>query len=175
MKGKRSGKVTEYYSDLKLRFEGEYLKGKRNGKGKEYYFNGELRFVGEYLNGKKWNGKGFSLKGKKEYEIKKGKGYIKEYNNYDGELIFEGEYLNGERNGRGKEYYDNKHLKFKEDKINEEINEKEKLYFNDDDPFVFQDEYFIGNENEYYDNSLLGFEEENLKEKKKRNKERKFR
>ena len=29
----------------------------------------------------------------------------------DGELIFEGEYLNGERNGKGKEYYDNGILK----------------------------------------------------------------
>ena len=31
-----------------------------------------------------------------EFEIKNGKGNIKEYN-YDGELLFKGEYLNGER------------------------------------------------------------------------------
>ena len=38
-----------------------------------------------------------------EFEIKDGKGYIKEYDCL-GDLIFEGEYLNGERNGKGKEY-----------------------------------------------------------------------
>ena len=31
-----------------------------------------------------------------------------------GKLIFEGKYLNGERNGKGKEYYDNGKLKFDE-------------------------------------------------------------
>ena len=37
------------------------------------------------------------------FEIKNGKGKIKEY--YDnGRLLFEGEYLNGLRNGKGKEY-----------------------------------------------------------------------
>ena len=38
-----------------------------------------------------------------EYEIKNGKGNIKEHF-VNGELIFEGEYLNGLRNGQGKEY-----------------------------------------------------------------------
>ena len=44
-----------------------------------------------------------------EFEIKDGKGYIKEYNNND-ILIFEGEYLNGKRNGKGKkcDYYNGK-------------------------------------------------------------------
>ena len=37
------------------------------------------------------------------YELKGGKGFIKEYND-NGKLIFEGEYLNGKRNGKGKEY-----------------------------------------------------------------------
>ena len=44
---KRNGKGKEYYSNDKLRFEGEYLIGKRNGKGKYYYSNGKLRFKGE--------------------------------------------------------------------------------------------------------------------------------
>ena len=52
---------------------------------------------------KKWNGKGYNKKGKIEYEIKDGNGYIKEY--YNDNLIYEGEYKNGERNGKGKEYY----------------------------------------------------------------------
>ena len=41
-----------------------------------------------------------------EFEIKNGKGNIKEYDDY-GETIYEGEYSNGERNGKGKEYYSN--------------------------------------------------------------------
>ena len=37
------------------------------------------------------------------YELKNGKGKVKEYNS-DGKLLFEGEYLNGEKNGKCKEY-----------------------------------------------------------------------
>ena len=60
------------------------------------------------MNGIKLNGKGYDKKGNIGFEIKNGKGSIKEYNKYD-ELIFEGEYLNGKRNGKGKEYsYDGK-------------------------------------------------------------------
>ena len=57
---------------------------------------------------KKWNGNGYNMKGNLEFELKDGKGIIKEYN-YNGQLKFEGEYINGERNGKGKEYnYDGK-------------------------------------------------------------------
>ena len=40
----------------------------------------------------------------------KGKGI--EYNCYNDKVIFEGEYLNGQRNGKGKEFFDNGELKF---------------------------------------------------------------
>ena len=82
-------------------------KGKRNGKGKEYYTNSKLKYEGEYLNEKKWNVKGYNINGNIECEINNGKGIIKEYNN-EGKLIFEGEFLNGEKNGTGKEFYDDK-------------------------------------------------------------------
>jgi len=78
LKGERNGKGKEYYYDGKLEFEGEYLKGKRNGKGKKYSNFGGLEFEGEYLNGVKWNGKGYN-NSKIDYEIKDGKGNIKEY------------------------------------------------------------------------------------------------
>ena len=39
-----------------------------------------------------------------EFELKKGFGKVKEYNDYF-KLKFEREYLNGIRNGNGKEYY----------------------------------------------------------------------
>ena len=125
-------------------FKGEIKNGERNGKGKEYDEYGKLIFVGEYLNGKRWNGKGYNNK-KIIYELKEGKGYIKEYNIYDGRLRFEGEYKNGERNGKGKEYsvFDGK--------------------------LIFEGEYLYGNRRsgkEYVDNGNLMFEGEYLNEKR---------
>ena len=65
---------------INLKFEGEYLDKKIwNEKGKEYYKNGELKFEGQYLNGERWNGKGFNINGELEFEIKNGKGNIKEF------------------------------------------------------------------------------------------------
>ena len=58
------------------------MNGERNGKGKEYYNNGSVLFEGEYLKGCLWNGKGYNINGQIEFEIKEGKGYIKEYYNY---------------------------------------------------------------------------------------------
>ena len=91
-------------------------------------------FEGEYLNGKKWNGKGYDINNNIIYELKNGKGFIKEYDFYggrlkyegdylngkgkeydfNGKIQFEGEYLNGKRNGKGKEYFDNGNIKLKE-------------------------------------------------------------
>ena len=106
--GERNGKGKEYcYSnwfEKSLKFEGEYLNGKKNGMGREYYcYSHALKFEDYYLNDKIWTGKGFDKKGNIIYEIKEGKGYIKEYDIYDF-LIYEGEYLNGMRIGKGKEY-----------------------------------------------------------------------
>ena len=46
-------KGKEYYNNVKLKFEGEYLNRKRNWKGKEYFGIGKIAFEGEYLNNKK--------------------------------------------------------------------------------------------------------------------------
>ena len=96
--GRRNGKGKEYEKNGEIIYEGEYLNGKRNGKGKE---NGRFAFEGEFLRGKKWNGKGYE-EGELIYELKNGKGFVKEYNDYDGN-VFEGEYENGLRNGKGTE------------------------------------------------------------------------
>ena len=96
------GYFKEYKYD-KLVFEGEYINNVI--KGKEYY-NNKLVFEGEYLNNKKWNGKGYDSNNNTIYELKDGKGYIKEYSFVYNQIVFEGEYLNGERNGKGKEYND---------------------------------------------------------------------
>ena len=101
------------------------------------------------------NGQGYDNRGNKEYEIKNGKGYIKEYDN-EGKFIFEGEYLNGERNGIGKEYF----------LIKENSN-----YSNPDNIILkFEGEYLNGQRHgkgkEYYENKNLKFEGEYLNGKK---------
>ena len=130
---KRNGYIKEYYLNGNLKFEGEYVNGRRNGKGKEYNDKGKLIFEGEYLYdcklkgkifnkenlgykgeflyNKKWNGKGFCENANEIYELKNGKGKVKEYNLAE-ELKYEGEYLNGRRNGKGKEYNDDENLIF---------------------------------------------------------------
>ena len=96
--GKKNGKGKEY-DEEGFKYEGEFLNGKRHGKGKEYEGENQIIFEGEYLNGKRWNGKGYNGDGFLLYELKEGKGYVRDY--YRGHLIYEGEYLNGERNGKG--------------------------------------------------------------------------
>ena len=137
--GIKNGKGEEYYDDGKLKFEGEYSKGiiingkgynknkniimtiEKNGKGKEIYNNEKIKFEGEYFNGERWNGQLYDYKGKEEFEIKNGKGEIKEYN-YFGELIFEGGYSNGERNGKGREYFNSEDLEKEENILNKKEN-----------------------------------------------------
>ena len=101
----------------------------------------ELTFEGKYLNGKKWYGSGYNYEKKIIYSIKDGKGFIKEYNNYN-KLIFEGEYVNGERNGKGKEY-DNGKLKYEGEYLNGERNGKVKEYYGDG-KLKFKGEYLNG-------------------------------
>ena len=74
--------------------------------------------------GKKWEGIGYSGLNNIIYELKQGKGFVREYND-DGELLFEGEYLNGKRNGKGKDYWKGK-LEFEDEYLNGKRNGKEK-------------------------------------------------
>ena len=83
-------------------YEGEFLYDFQI-KGK-FYINGKLEYEGEYLFDKKWNGKGYNENGNIIYELKNGNGKVKEYFDYK-YLRFDGEYLNGKRNGKGKEYF----------------------------------------------------------------------
>ena len=137
------GYIKDCDDDGGLLFEGEYINGKRNGKGKEYYYGRKLKFEGEYLNGVIWNGKGYDLKGNIVYEIKNGKGSIKEYRY--GLLFFQGEYLNGERNGKGSEYYNGK-LRFEGEYLNGKRNGKGKEY-NEYGKLDFEGEYLDGKKN----------------------------
>ena len=100
--GKVIGK--EYFDNGNIRYEGEFAGHIWNGNGKENFHNGKLLFSGEYLDGKKWTGKGYDNKyGYIQFELKEGKGKVREYN-YDGELIFKGQYYKGRRHGYGIKY-----------------------------------------------------------------------
>ena len=175
----KNGKGKEFILNTNiLIFEGEYLKGERNGKGKEYYDDGKLKFEGEYLNGKRWNGKGYNKQGHKEFEIKNGNGKVREYS-YFGDYEFEGSFLNGERNGKGKEYYEEDEVKFFNEYLKKRRNEDEikidsckKLAFKiqgkavnyegyNKDLLKFDGEYLNGERNgkgiEYYQDHILKF------------------
>ena len=80
------------------------------------------------MNGKRWNGKGYKIDRKFDFEIKDGNGKGKEY--YDNDVLkFEGEYKNGQRNGQGKKYFKDGLLKFEgEYKNNRKWNGKQYLY-----------------------------------------------
>ena len=82
------GIIKEYDNENNLIFEGEYFYGLRNGKGKEYNKDRNLIFNGEYLYGKRWNGYGYDANKNIIYELKNGKGKVKEYN-MSGTFIFE--------------------------------------------------------------------------------------
>ena len=138
--GKKNGKGKEY-DEEGFKYEGEFLNGKRHGKGKEYEGNNQIIFEGEYLNGKRWNGKGYNGDGFLLYELKEGKGYVRDY--YRGHLIYEGEYLNGERNGKGKEYKAHvDYLVYDGEYLNGKRHGKAKEYF--ECFLVFEGEYLNG-------------------------------
>ena len=157
---KINGKGRSYYFDGKLEFEGEYLNGKRNGRGVEYYKNKKKIFEGKYLNDLRWNGKGYDSLGNVVYELKNGKGFVKEYNSQKYTLNFEGEYINGKRNGKGKEYdyYDGK-LLFEGEYLNGLRVGKGKNYCKE--KIEYEGEYLYGKRHgegkEYYSNGNLKF------------------
>ena len=159
-----NGFVKEYYSNGRLLFKGDYLNGKRNGKGKEYDL-GALIFEGEYKNGLKWNGKGYDNNNNIVYELKNGKGYVKEYD-CSGKIYFEGEYLNGKRNGKGKQYDWVGQLQFEGEYLNGLKNGKGKEY--DYSNFIFKGEYLYNHKlrGKYYINRKLEYEGEFLYERK---------
>ena len=186
--GEKNGKGKEYYDNDKIKFEGVYKYGKRNGKGKEYYKDGEVKFEGEYKNGIMYEGKMYDNKQKKIYELKKGKGKVKEYNDYEELITFEGEYLNGVRHGTGKEYYESGRKKFEGEYLNGKRwngigyntrnNKVFELFngyglvkeYNDNGKIKFEGEYMNGEKNgkgkEYYENGRLKFDGQYVNGKK---------
>ena len=141
---KTKGKEYDYFGNLL--YDGEYLKGERHGEGKEYYYtNRGIRFDGQFKNGKRWTGKGYDLNGVLIYEIKGGKGHLKEYlNTIDERLMYDGEYLNGLKNGKGKEYNtSNRCLKYEGEFYNGVRHGKGKAY-NRSAILKYEGEFFFG-------------------------------
>ena len=167
LKGKRNGKGKKYSSfDSKLEYEGEYLNGLENGNGKEYNYDGTMIFEGIFKNGKRWSGKGYDGKNNIVYEIKYGKGLIKDYQD-NKVFTFEGEYLNGEKNGKGKEYYFDGKLKFEGQFLEDQKNGKGKEY-DDNGNLIFEGEFLYNHRlkgSEYHKGKLV-FEGEYLFNKK---------
>ena len=84
------------------------------------------------MNGIRWSGKGYNALGYYEFEMKDGKGMVKEFT-YSGYMQFIGEYTNGKRNGKGKEYHYVKNrciIGFEGEYINGLRNGEGKLYLN---------------------------------------------
>ena len=106
----------------KLLFKGMYSDGEKNGKGCEYYENGKIKFEGEYLHDKRWNGKGYDPNGNIVYELKNGKGIIKEYYESSGKLDSTCEYLNGEKNGKEYMYSENGEIESTKQYLNGKLN-----------------------------------------------------
>ena len=107
-----NGRGKEYNKEnFILEYEGEYSNGLRHGKGKKYKKQKELLFDGEFFEGKRWTGKAYDTINNNIYELKNGKGFIREYyddnNLFYENMLYEGDYLNGERHGKAKIYKKN--------------------------------------------------------------------
>ena len=112
----KEGKGKEYNLEDYLIFDGEYAKNQKIS-GIEYYINETKKYEGEYRENKYWNGFIFGKLQKKSYEIKLGKGKIKEFHE-NGNLFYEGDINEGIKNGFGKIFDENGHLIYEGNFIN---------------------------------------------------------
>ena len=117
-------------------------------------------FEGQYLKGERWEGKAYDELNNVIYELKGGKGFIKEYNENE-DLICECEYKNGLKNGRGKEYYydeDEIKLIYEGEYLNGLKNGKGKEYIND--KIQFEGEFYNNHrlKGKYYMDGKLEYE-----------------
>ena len=171
LNGKRNGKGKEYFNpiDGTVHFEGEFKNDKRNGRGKEYYLmNDNLKFDGEYLYNIKWEGKGYDKMNNIIYELKDGKGLMKEYDEL-GIIIFEGRYEYGIRYGKVFEYNMETELKFEGKYLNKKKFEGHGIeYFINNRHLIFEGEYLYNSKlrGKSYVNGKLEYEGEYLFDKK---------
>ena len=133
--GKKHGKGEEYYYNIDLALDEEYLNWQKREKNKNNYFKGNLKFRGEYFEGKIINGEGYDIYGNFVLKIKNEKGG-EYYNNNN--LRFAGEYKNGKRwNGKGYDYYGDEVFEIENGKGKGKI-------FNYDGFLIFEGDYLNG-------------------------------
>ena len=113
-----------------------------------------------------WNVREYDNNNNVIYELKNGKGFIKEYNEYN-TIRYEGMYLNGERNGKSKLYSYSGKLIFEAEYINGIINRKGKEY-NDKGEVIYEGDYlyFCRLNGKSYIHGRLEYEGEYLFHKK---------
>ena len=128
--------------------------------------SGKIKIGGINDYGKEYDLNKLTLKFEGYYKNGKKNGKGKEF---DENKIFEGEYINGIRNGKGFEYNNNKRILF----VGEYLNGKKwkgiiKEYYDDSNQIKFDGEYLNGNKigKEYNINGYLIFEGEYLENKK---------
>jgi hypothetical protein len=113
-----NGKIAIYYSDGKLKYEGDRLDGEFEGKGTYYYKENGNRYEGEWKKGLK-HGKGilyYDFEGKKKrYEGNFFKGNFEGIGTYywEDESFYKGYFKNGSKHGYGMYYKKEGKLKYK--------------------------------------------------------------
>ena len=121
----KNGKIAIYYSDGKLRYEGDCVDGKYEGIG-TYYYEGDNRYEGEWKNGLK-HGKGILYYDHETNNIKYD-GYFSK-GNFEGKGIYYwddgsyyiGDFVNGLKHGYGTLYKSDGNLKYEGGFINDKF------------------------------------------------------
>ena len=132
-----NGKVAIYYSDGKLKYEGDRVDGNFEGKGTYYYKNGN-KYEGEWKKGLK-HGKGILYY---DYEAKNKRyegNYIK--GEFEGKGIYYwpdgsyyiGDFVKGLKHGYGEYYKKDRKLKYKGDFFNDKYGGEGVYYCNNGD------------------------------------------
>ena len=145
-----NGKIAIYYSDGKLKYEGDRINGNFEGKGTYYYKRGN-RYEGEWKKGLK-HGKGILYYDheakKKRYEGNYIKGEFEGKGIYywDDGSYYEGDFVKGLKHGYGKYYQKDGKLKYKGHFFNDKYGGEGEYYCNNGDYYIgdFKDGYKHG-------------------------------
>ena len=135
----RNDKRKDFYSDGRLKYEGDIVNGKYEGFGKQIFEDGTY-YEGQWENNKK-NGKGILYY--KDGTIKYDGDFINDKKEGNGKFVFEngeyyiGQWFNNKRSGKGKEFCKDGTLKYDGEFFNDQKEGNGKCCFEDG-------EYYIG-------------------------------
>ena len=128
----------KYYKDGLILYDGMYANGRKNGNGIQYYKNGSVKYIGEFANDN-YEGKGIL--------------FFENYNDNDCNnsiinkekiMYYQGDWKNGEKNGFGKEYYNNGILKYEGQFENNQYNGFGTLYLTCDHNYIYTGSFVKG-------------------------------